>query len=87
MDNKLKVLLVMDRKLAEQIFKKEDFEFLTSFSNVTKIDSLPEKISADFIKESIQDKGICISCWGTPPFTKEILDNADRLKLIALVIN
>jgi len=83
MSTKPKVLLAMDRRLAEQIFKKEDFEFFTSFSNVTKIDSLPEKVDATFIKNNIQDKDICISCWGTPPFTKEVLDNADRLRLIA----
>jgi phosphoglycerate dehydrogenase-like enzyme len=83
MDNKLKVLLAMDRKLAEQIFRKEDFESFKTFVDVNEIASLPERVDEGFIRDNIRGIDICISCWGTPPFTREILDNADRLKLIA----
>ena len=83
MTTKPKVLLAMDRKLVEQIFNKEDFEFLTSFSDTTRIDSIPDTVDASFIKRNIQDKDVCISCWGTPPFTKDILDEANKLRLIA----
>lgn len=83
MISKPKVLLAMDRKLAEQIFKKEDFEILTSFSEVTEVSSLPEKVDVSFIKENILDKDICITCWGTPSFSKDILEKANKLKLLA----
>lgn len=83
MSTKPKVLLAMDRSLGEQIFRKDDFEYFKTFVDINEIDSLPKKINDIFIKDNIKGIDICISCWGTPPFTKEILDNADRLKLIA----
>ncbi len=83
MFTKPKVLLAMHRNLGEQIFRKEDFEYFRSFVNVNEINSLPERVDEVFIKDNIRDVDICITCWGTPPFTEEILDNANRLKLIA----
>jgi len=83
MSSKPKVLLAMHRNLGEQIFKKEDFEYFKTFVEVNEISSLPERVDETFIKNNIKGADICITCWGTPPFTKEILDNADRLKLIA----
>lgn len=83
MSTKPKVLLAMHRNLGEQIFKREDFEYFRSFVDVNEISSLPERVDVAFIKDNIKDIDICITCWGTPPFTKEILDNANRLKLIA----
>lgn len=82
MSNKPKVLLAMSRKLGEQIFNEKDFEHFKTFVDVNEISSLPEKIDAEFIKNHIRDVDICISCWGTPPFDKEILDMANNLKLI-----
>lgn len=83
MSNRPKALLAMSRKLAEQIFKKEDLEYFKTFVDLNEISSLPDKVDEEFIKENIGEKEICITCWGTPPFTREILDNADKLKLIA----
>jgi len=83
MSTKPKVLLAMHRNLGEQIFKKEDFEYFKTFVDVNEVSSLPERVDVSFIKENIGGVDICVTCWGTPPFTKEVLDNADRLKLIA----
>ncbi|MGC8972262.1 MAG: hydroxyacid dehydrogenase [bacterium] len=83
MSSKPKILLAMHRNLGEQIFKKEDFEYFKTFVEVNEISSLPERVDEAFIKDNIRDIDICITCWGTPPFTKEILNNANRLKLIA----
>lgn len=83
MPNRLNVLLAMHRKLAEQIFKKEDLEYFKSFVDLNEISSLPDRVDEEFIKRNIGGKEICITCWGTPSFTKEILDSADKLKLIA----
>ncbi|MCX7796417.1 MAG: hydroxyacid dehydrogenase [bacterium] len=83
MSTKPKVLLAMHKKWGEQIFKKEDLEYFKTFVDVNEVSSLPEMVNEAFIKENIKGIDICITCWGTPQFSKEILDNADRLKLIA----
>lgn len=83
MPTKPRVLLAMHRKWGEQIFKKEDFDYLKTFVDINEVSSLPEIVDETFIKENIKGIDICITCWGTPKFDKEILDNADRLKLIA----
>jgi len=83
MPEKPKVLLAMNKGLAEQIFNREDLEHFKTFVEVNDVSSLPEKIDESFIKENIEDVEVCVSCWGTPPFTKEILDRASKLKLIA----
>jgi len=83
MSNKPKVLLAMHRNLGEQIFNKKDLEYFKTFVEVNDVGSLPEKIDESFIKDNIRGVDICVTCWGTPPFGREILDNADNLKLIA----
>lgn len=83
MSEKPKVLLAMNKSLGEQIFNREDLEHFKTFVEVNDVSSLPDTIDESFITENIKDVEVCVSCWGTPPFTKEILDKANKLKLIA----
>jgi len=84
MSNKpFKVAIAVGKSMAESIFSEQDIEVLTSFADINPIDKLPETVTPQFIAEILQDADACITCWGTPGFTEEMLSNAPKLRLIA----
>lgn len=42
-----------------------------------------EQLSAEELREKIKGKDICITGWGTAQFSEYVLENADKLKLVA----
>lgn len=83
MNQKLKVALLLNKKVARQIFAQETIDFLHSFAETIHMDELPERVTEDYMKEAIRGADVCITCWGTPRLTEECLIQAPGLKLIA----
>jgi len=87
MNNKKKVAILLTRDMAESIFgldiNKSDLKLLAEIADFNDPAELPDKMTQDIMLELIKDADACVSCWGTPPFTAEMLDAAPNLKLIA----
>lgn len=56
---------------------------MSSFSTINDIADLPEKITRDFMMETLAGADACISCWRTPSFTDEMLGALPSLRLVA----
>jgi len=82
---KLRVAFLVNKEMARSVFAVEDLKFLATFSDfdVDSIDNLPEKITEEYIKNTIGTADACITCWGTPTITRDCLEYAPNLKLIA----
>ena len=78
-----RVAIALTKQMAGSILDKDSLELLNSFAEVNPIDRLPDEITPDILKEMVKDADACITCWGTPGFTDEILDASPKLKLIA----
>jgi len=83
MSQKFNVAIAVDKKMAKSIFCPEDLDFLSSFAKTNSVDDLPEILTVEFMTEIIKNADACITCWGTPSFTEEILEKAEKLRLIA----
>lgn len=78
-----KVAILVNRPMANSIFAPEDLAFLGSFAQHNPIDGLPEVMTPEFMIEQLADADSCITCWGTPPITDDMLGRLPRLKLVA----
>ena len=83
MSKKFTVAIALDKGMAASIISKEDLAFLESFANVNSVSELPAKMTREFMETIIKDADACITGWGTPGFTKELLDVAPKLRFIA----
>jgi len=63
-------------------FPKETIEKLKSIGNV-KMNDLGRSFTSNELSQQIQGIDICVTHWSIPKFTEEVLDNSDRLKMIA----
>ena len=63
-------------------FPDEIINILNKLGNV-KFNKKDKPYTSQELKNEIKDIDICITHWGCPKFTKEIVDNANKLKLIA----
>ncbi|MGI6174499.1 MAG: hydroxyacid dehydrogenase [Christensenellales bacterium] len=77
-----KVAMLMTRSLSESLFRSEDLEFLKTFATINPVEELPETITIGFMAEQLRGADACITCWGTPCFTKELLDDNPNLRFI-----
>ncbi|NMA08679.1 MAG: hydroxyacid dehydrogenase [Clostridiales bacterium] len=75
------VALLVTRAMAESIFTSEDLAFLGTFAEYNAPDTLPEVMTQDFMREHLKDADTCVTCWGTPSLTADML--TPRLKLVA----
>lgn len=80
---KYKVAILVQKDLAESIFREKDLEYMSTIADFNPVNALPEKITHDFMVEQLKDADACITCWHTPSFTEEMLNNAPKLRLIA----
>lgn len=71
----------MSSEMTRDIISKEDYKRLKEFSNLNP--EIPQKINEKSIKRVIKGAEGCISGWGTLRLTKDILDEAPNLKIIA----
>jgi len=78
-----KVALLLTKPMANSILNNEVYDFLKSFADVNCIDALPNEMTPEIMKELVKDADACMTCWGTPGLTDEILQSAPKLKLIA----
>ncbi|RLF17321.1 MAG: hypothetical protein DRZ82_09925, partial [Thermoprotei archaeon] len=78
---KIKVLVTVPKPLLEEISRPEDRARLEEFAEVIYNDK-DRNLTQEELREMIRGVDGCITSWGSPKFTKEVLDNADRLKII-----
>jgi len=78
---KIKVLVTVPKPLLEEISKPEDRARLERFAEVVYNDK-DRNLTQEELREMIRGVDACITGWGSPRFTKEVLDNADKLKII-----
>lgn len=74
---------VLTRDLARQLFSQDTVDFLSSFADFNELSELPEKISPEYMLETLAEADVAVSCWGTPAFTEEMLERLPRLRLVA----
>jgi hypothetical protein len=77
-----KVAMLMTHSLLESLFSTEDLEFLRTFTISNPTRELPGNITLGFMEEQLRGANACITCWGTPCFTRELLDNNPNLRFI-----
>lgn len=67
--------------LYKLISKPEDEKRLHSFADVI-INDKDRNLTEDELAELIIDVDGCITSWGSPRFTRKVLDSANKLKII-----
>lgn len=80
---KFKVGLVLYKNWVDSMFSEEDMAFLKTIADVTDPDTLPNEITREFMLEELKDADVAVTCWGTPSFTDEMLEQLPNLKLVA----
>lgn len=78
-----KVAILVQKDLAESIFRQKDLDYLAGIAEVNHISQLPDKITPEYMREQLVDADACITCWHTPSFTEEMLLENPKLRLIA----
>jgi len=81
-NKKVKVLVTVPKRLLRDISRPEDIRRLESFAEVIYNEKEDKNLTQEELKELIRGVDGCITGWGSPRFTKEVLENADRLKII-----
>ena len=79
----LKVAIAVNKDMAKSIFYEEDIAFLSSFAEINPLADLPDEMSLEFMAQILQNADACITCWGTPAFSEDLLENAQKLRLIS----
>lgn len=82
MNARFKVAILVERSLADSIFRREDVEFLHTFADTNPVDELPEAITPEFMMEQLPGAQACITCWRTPTLTDEMLEQLPELKFV-----
>ena len=82
-NGRFKVAVALNKAMARSILSAEDYSFLKSFAEVNPVDDLPETMTIPFMETILEDAEACVTCWGTPGLTDEMLANAPKLRLIA----
>lgn len=79
---RFKVALALKKSIAKSIFCEEDLNFLQSFAEINPVDGLPDEVTHPYMEKILHDADACVTCWGTPQFTGELLASAKKLRLI-----
>lgn len=83
MQNPYHVAILVPKPMADTLFTEQSLHFLHTFATANEVASLPQKIDADFMAVQLNDADACITGWGTPPITDEMLSALPRLKLVS----
>ena len=78
-----RVAIALNKKMAYSVLGEKNYTFLRTFADVNPIEELPEVMTLPFMESILKDADACLSCWGTPGFTEELLASAPKLKLVA----
>ncbi len=66
----------------DTFFTKENIEYINSLGDIVW-NTKNEHFTPDEIKERITDCDVYVTCWGSPALTADILEHAEKLKLLA----
>jgi phosphoglycerate dehydrogenase-like enzyme len=83
MNKAFKVAILISKPMAYSVIDTKDYQFLSEFADVNSLEDLPDKMTLEFMEKELIDADACITCWGTPSFTDDLLAKANKLKLIA----
>lgn len=75
------LITIANAELRDLFWQDSTRNKLSSFSEIDFI-PLNEKFTSDDLSERIGDYDACITSWGSPKFTPEVLARAERLKFI-----
>lgn len=79
----MKIYMAMPVGLVRDSFMtKENIEMLESLGEVTWNES-SDPLTPEVLRDALVDVDICVCGWGCPKFTEEVLEKANKLKLIA----
>ncbi|MEM4680036.1 MAG: hydroxyacid dehydrogenase [Thermofilaceae archaeon] len=78
---KVRVLVTIPLGLYRRVSRVEDEEKLRSFAEVV-FNYYDRNLTEDELAELVRGVDGCITSWGSPCFTRKVLENADRLKII-----
>src|SRR5690606_34896423 len=77
-----RVLSLVGPTLRHELFTEEALKDLHAFADVTWIQS-DDRCTPEQLAEAITGYDALVTTWGSPKITTEILEAADRLKLVA----
>jgi phosphoglycerate dehydrogenase-like enzyme len=77
-----RVLYVPPPSHTERVFRPETYERLCRRFDVTP-SSADERWASEQLAERIRGYDAVVTGWGSPPFTAAVLENADRLRIVA----
>ena len=82
---KNQVAILVNKKMAGSIFKKETIDFLHSFAETNDFLTLPDAMNIDYMREALKNADACITCWGTPSFAPDMFakGSGGKLRLVA----
>lgn len=80
---KYKIALLMNKDITSRILNDKSVSDLCGFADFSDISTLPEKVDEAFMRKEIQGAHACITCWGTPALTENVLAEAPGLQMIA----
>lgn len=83
MDNPLRVAILVERALAHTLFDEASYAYLQSIAQCNNLNDLPDKITREYMMEMLPGVQACITGWGTPALTDEMLTVLPDLRLIA----
>ncbi len=78
----IKLAVLIDQAMFERTFSPADLDFLKTFAQLVNQPPYPDKITEDYMKEHLSQAQAAFTCWGTPVFSKEILESAPFLRVI-----
>lgn len=79
---KIKLAILIDQAMFERTFSPADLNFLKTFAELVNQPPYPDKITEEYMMEHLSQAQAAFTCWGTPVFSKEILDCAPSLRVI-----
>lgn len=68
--------------IRDSFMTKENIEMLESLGEVTWNES-EERLTPAVLRDALVDVDVCVCGWGCPQFTEEVLEKANKLKLVA----
>ena len=74
---------VLTKTLAKELFSQETVDFLASFADFNALSKLPDRITPEYMLETLADADVAVTCWRTPAFTDEMLERLPKLRLVA----
>ncbi|MFD7154233.1 hydroxyacid dehydrogenase [Kribbella sp. NPDC059898] len=80
MAEKLRIVLAATPSYLKMVFAPESMARLETLGDVV---ILPDPGNADALRAALPGSDVLITSWGAAPLTAEVLDGADRLRLIA----